>query len=299
MNKKYFVINNKINSLPEKAVKEIEVKKNKRTGEIHKAQLKNSSNYTTNTVCKLKHVPDKVLIKVDVEQKNFFTFSNGQTIRVERKYDNLDRSYTQQTLGVVVSAENIPTDALVLFHFNNAHDSNLVTDYTQLSGDEIAAGIKIYSVSESSCFLWKMVGEEEWQPTYGFAIAERVYKPYEGRLAGITPKLLKNTLFIKTGELKGKIVRTLNACDYNILFRNEKGVDEHIIRCRHFENEDHIREEIIAIDEELTEQLYAGKLWVGTHPNNAKKLEGEYAEYLHVQVDLKNLEKNLKYINGT
>lgn len=272
MSKKYFVVGG-VNNLSKEQVEKIDKVKHKKIGKVHKKEVSNSDNFHKNTYYNLQHVKGRVIIKVDKEQKNFYTFSNGQTIRVERKYDNLDRSYTQQVLGVVISAEHIPTDALVLFHFNSAHDSNLITNHNNLSGEEVASGVQLYSITEQECFLWKMVEDEEWQPTKGFAIAERVYKPYEGRLVGLTPKLIKDTLFIKTGEYKGQIVRTLNACDYNIKFRNEKGVDEHIVRCRHFENEEHIREEIIAIDEELTEQLYAGKIWIGTHPNNAKSIK--------------------------
>jgi len=269
-NKKYF-----IGESP-KTTKEERIESEKLKKEFyentHKKQIESGKNIAKISL-PLKHVQGRVIVKVDTEQKNFYTFSDGTTIRVERKYDNLDRSYTQQILGVVISAEHIPTDALLLFHFNSAHDSNLITNHSGLSVEEIASGIKIYSFTEAECFLWKMVGEEEWKPTKGFCIAERVYKPYEGRLVGLTPRLFKDTLFIKTGEYKGKIVRTLKACDYNILFRNEKGVDEHIVRCRHFENETHTREEIIAIDENLTEQLYEGKLRVGTTPQNAKSIK--------------------------
>jgi len=267
-NKKHFVINPK----PEYGKGNWRESELKVLSKQYKEQLAKKNKYN-NKVYNLKHVSGRVIVKVDTEQKNFYTFSDGTTIRVERKYDNLDRSYTQQILGVVISAEHIPTDALLLFHFNSAHDSNLITNHSGLSGEEVASGIKIYSFVEAECFLWKMVGDEEWKPTKGFAIAERVYKPYEGRLVGLTPQLLKDTLFMKTGEYKGKIVKTLNACDYNILFRNEKGVDEHIVRCRHFENESHTREEIIAVDENLTEQLYEGKLWVGTTPQNAKPIK--------------------------
>lgn len=270
-NKKYF-----IGETPRSSKKDVELRKKEIMEEnllLHQKEVERSNNFYKNNSFNLKHVKGRVIVKVDMDQKNFYTLSNGVTLKVERKYDNLDRSYTQQILGVVISAEHIPTDALLLFHFNSAHDSNLITNHSGLSGDEVASGIKIYSFVEAECFLWKMLGDEEWQPTKGFAIAERVYKPYEGRLVGLTPQLFKDTLFIKTGEYKGKVVKTLKACDYNILFRNEKGVDEHIVRCRHFENETHTREEIIAVDENLTEQLYSGKLWVGTTPQNAKPIK--------------------------
>jgi hypothetical protein len=269
MSKKYFVVGG-INNLSPEEIAAIEKENNEKGLATHSKEVSQSDMFHMKTNYDIKHVKGRIIIKVDVEQKNFYTFSNGQTIRVERKYDNLDRSYTQQTLGVVIDAEHIPKDALVLFHFNNVHESNMITNHAKLSGEEITAGVKIYSVPESLVFLWKMYGDENWQPTHGFAIVENVFQPYEGRLIGLTPKKLTNTLYVKTGELKGKIVRTLNFCDYNIHFRNENGIDEHIIRCRDINSD---REEIIAIDEYLTEKLYEGKLWVGTHPNNAKAIK--------------------------
>jgi len=96
----------------------------------------------------MKHVKGRVIVRVDPEQKNFWTFSNGTTIRLERDFDNLDRKYTAQTLGVVVDGENIPKDAFVLFHHNSLHDSYIVLNHSSLSGDDIATGIKIYSLME-------------------------------------------------------------------------------------------------------------------------------------------------------
>lgn len=220
----------------------------------------------------LKTVQGRVVLLVDPEQKNWFTFQNGQTIRLERDYENFDRSYTQQVLGTCLDAETIPKGALVLFHFNAIHDVNTVFNHKALSGEEIAAGIKVISIPEWECFLWKMPGEKDWQPLKGFAIAERVFRPYEGLIAGIEPKRIVNVLYIKTGELKGRVCRTLTASDYTIKFRNEKGVDEAIIRVRHFEDEYHEREELIAIDHTLTEQVNQGKLLVGYSPTECSRL---------------------------
>lgn len=221
----------------------------------------------------LKHVAGRVIVKVDREQKNFYTFSDGTTIRLERDYNNLDRSYTQQIFGVVIDAENIPRDALVLFHFNSLHDSYRVFNHSVLSGEEIASGIEVISILERDCFLWKMAGETEWNPCKNYAIAERVFEPYTGILH-VEPKKLKDVLYVKTGELKGKIVKTLKACDAALVFRNEKGVDETIIRFRPFGSvEDEREEEAIAIMEELTDRYYNGELLTGITTSDAKPFE--------------------------
>jgi hypothetical protein len=222
----------------------------------------------------IKHVEGRIIVKVDKEQKNHVTFSDGTVIRLERDYNNLDRSYTQQVFGVVIDAENIPKDALILFHFNALHDTYKVFNHSNLSGEEIASGIEIYSILERDCYLWKMAGEEDWNPCKNYAIAERVFEPYKGILQGIEPTKIKDVLYVKTGELKGKVVKTLKACDAALIFRNEKGVDETIIRFRPFgSKEDQREEEAIAIMNNLTDRLHDGELLVGTSISDAKPLE--------------------------
>jgi hypothetical protein len=218
----------------------------------------------------LKAVSGRVLIKVDVEQKNHHTFSNGTTIKLERNYDNFDKKQTNQVLGEVLDAEHIPTGAMVLFHHNAIHEVNEVFNHSKLSGEEIASGFKILSIAESEVFLWKLIGVDEWLPAKNFCIAERVWEPYKGVIAGIPPTKIKNVLFIKTGELEGRVVRTLHACDFPIMFVNEKGKEQTIIRCRHFEDEDNEREEIVAIDHTLTERLYNQELLIGIDALSAK-----------------------------
>ncbi len=227
---------------------------------------------------KLKHTHNRILVKVDVEQKNHYTMEGGIVIRMERDYNNLDRSYTQQTLGEVISSDYIPEKSLILFHFNSLHPSNEIYNYTQLSGEIIASNIKIFSLPENECYLWKEVGKDEWMPLKGFATGLRVYKPYVGLMQGIEPTKIPNTLYITSGELKGNVCHTLKAADYNIIFRNEKGVDEHIIRCRHFEKGYNEREEIIAIDHLLTKQVENGELLIGTLKNKCKTLKENYAK---------------------
>lgn len=223
----------------------------------------------------VKHVPGRVVVKVDVDGKNWFSFSDGTVIRLERGFDNLDRRYTEQVLGVVVDGEHIPADALILFHHNSLHATYEVHNHSTLSGEELSSGIKIYSILERDCFFWKMSGEQEWNPTKGFEKALRVFKPYEGPIHGIEPTLIKDTLYVLTGEFLGQIVQTVKAADYEITFRNEKGVDEKIIRFRPNGIEEDQREpEAICLMLELTKELNEGKLLVGFTPSDAKKLNG-------------------------
>lgn len=222
----------------------------------------------------LKYVDGRIICKVDTEQKNNFTFSNGVTIRLERDYNNLDRKYTQQVLGVVISAENIPTDALVLFHHNSLHDTYKIFDHSQLSGEEIASGIKIFSIMERDCFFWKMQDEEDWKPMKNFATALRVFKPYKGILQNIEPTLLKDVLYVTSGKYKGLVCRCDKASDYEIIFRDiTTGRDKSIIRFRENENIEEQREsEVICILDELTEQVNSGELLVGLTKSDCKPI---------------------------
>jgi hypothetical protein len=211
---------------------------------------------------------------VDIEQKNHYTFSDGTIIKLERDYNNLDRKYTQQVLGVVVSAEDIPENVMVLFHHNSLHETYEILNHKQLSGEEIATGIKLFSIPEQNCFFWKRHNEETWHPTTGFATALRVFKPYEGVLQGIEPKQLKNTLYVTSGQYKGLVVKTDKSCDYMITFRNEKGTDERIIRFRPDGIEKEQREpEAIAIMNYETSLVNYRKLYVGLSPSDAQPLK--------------------------
>lgn len=221
---------------------------------------------------KLKHTYGRIIVRVDIEFKNNHTFADGKTIRIERDYNNFNSRETKPVQGIVIDSEYIPSGAILLFNHNSAHDVNEVLNHSELSGTDIASGIKVYSIPETECFLWKLKGEDIWNPTKGFAIAERVFKPYSGIIEGIPPTKLKNILYIKSGELCGNVVHTLKAADYEIVFRNESGVEERIIRCRHFEDEYNEREEITAIAHDLTEKLQDGELLIGLSESTAKPL---------------------------
>lgn len=229
----------------------------------------------------LEAVNERVIVLVDLNQKNFHTFACGVIIHHERNWDNFDKKHTEQVLGTVISADNIPTGSLVLFHHNGTHDVNRIHGHSMLSGDDIASGMAVFSILENEIYLYRD-GFGMWEPTKGFVIAERVFEPYKGVIQNIPHKKLKDTLYIKTGEFAGKVVRTLKSADYEIIFRSPTtGQEQKIIRCRHFENEYNEREEIVAIDHTLTERLMKGELMVGTSESDCKQININEYERLH------------------
>ena len=173
----------------------------------------------------LIHVENRILIKVWTEEKNHHTFSHGVTIRIERRFDNFNCRETEPIQGSVISGEGIPHGVTILFHHNATHPVNEVFNHKQTSGVDIASQTKIFSVPEADCYAW-LDDSGEWKPMKNFDFALRVFIPYSGIISGIEPALMKNTLFGTTGKYSGLVVRTLKACDYEIVFREPKSGQE-------------------------------------------------------------------------
>ena len=219
----------------------------------------------------LKHTHGRVVVKVWMEEKNFHTFEGGQVIRLERKYDNFQRNYTEASQGEVMSSENIPEGATILFHHNALTEENRIFNYKSLSGSDIASDIRYFSFPELQAYIWK-IPDGYWQPIKGFATGLRVFEPYKGFIQGIPPKKLNNILYITSGEYKGQCVMTEKASDYEVIFQ-DNGRERRIIRLRHFEDEpEHEREEIILVHHNFTKKVNKGELLLGLTPSDAKPL---------------------------
>jgi hypothetical protein len=264
MNKKYFDL---IESTPlsKEEIAEIEQDRQKKLKEHSKKVLKKNEQ-KLKELPDLRHVHGRVIITIDLEGKNSHTFASGEKIYIGRQFNNLNRRETEPVNAIVVSGEGIEKGAEILIHPNAIQPSNKIFDYNEDDSD-----VKYYSIREADCFFWKDM-HGEWLPLTGFVTALRVYEPYNGSLVGIEPKKIKNVLYICSGELSGKVVRTLNACDYEIIFMGSNGQEERIIRCRHFEGEINEREEIVGIDENLTNLVHERELLIGNSPSNAKYL---------------------------
>jgi hypothetical protein len=216
--------------------------------------------------CYLKHIQSRVIIRVDIEAKNRHTLLNGITIRRERRFNNLNFREVNPSNAFIVSAEDYPKGAEVLVDYTAIHDSNRIFDYESGSNDVV-----YYSIRDYDCFAWRLL-LGEWQPTKDSEFGLRCYLPYEGNLIGIQPKFLKDVLFVTTGDLKGKVVRTVKGADYVIVYTNDEGKEGQLLRFRHSEYPDYDREEVTCIANDLTELYNHGKLLVGLNPNDAKTI---------------------------
>ncbi len=219
---------------------------------------------------KLKAPSNRVVIKVDLESKNTHKFADGTTIRLERQFDNFNMRYVKPTNAIVVSANNIPEGSEILIHHNSTHDVYRIFNYLPPTTDA-SSNVKYYSIPEEECFFWREKEGDEWNPMPNFVTALRLFKPYVGTFEGIPPTMLKDKLYITSGELKGKAVITLKSSDYEIIYQNENGTEDRVIRVRYYD-EWNERNEIICIDYDLTEQIEKGEILVGLSGSDAKTL---------------------------
>ena len=157
----------------------------------------------------LQAVEGKVIISVDLESKNSHTFSDGTKIRLERQYNNLNRRETHPVNATVISGEGMKSGSQILIHPNMTHETYRIYDYAPLSGIIEGSDIKYYSIPEEQCYAW--LDGDTWKPLKNFDFALRVYIPYAGLVDGIEPTLVKDVLYVTTGEFNGKVVHTLKS----------------------------------------------------------------------------------------
>lgn len=270
MNKKHFVI-----GFDSKLSKEDILLMEEEKKELHSKLMLSKEGKTKKKLQaseSLIHVPGRVVVKIDVEGKNWHTFSNGQRIRRERQFNELDRRITEPVNAIVISGEDIPAGVEILVHQNAATESHRIYNYTQTSGKENDTDVRYYSIPEEQCFFWKDENNK-WNPISPYATALKVYKPYSGILTGIEPQPIKDTLYVTSGDLKGQVVSTVQASDFIIVFQDTNGQEGQLLRFRPHGDEKTNREpEAVAILHEHTEKVKNGSLLVGLSPSKAKTI---------------------------
>lgn len=242
-------------------------------------------NFWTKQTGNLKHVEGKIIVSIDLEKKNWHQFDDGTKIRIERKYENLNMRYVNPVNATVISGEGLQEGAEILVHHNCIHETNRILDYQPLSGKTEASDIKYYSISENEAFAWRNPNsgiwnekanawlQSPWEPLKGFDFALRIFKSYSGKIIGVEPTLIKQVLWITTGEYKNKACITLQASDYELVFQDVNNKEGNIIRLRTEDNPKEQREsEIVAIHNEYTEKILNNELLVGLTKTDAKYL---------------------------
>lgn len=259
---KHFVVNPKIERLAKQEIDEV----HQRRVELYDKKYKSVEELAEEVLLEednLKAVEGRILVKANIENKNYHTLENGQKIRLERQFNNLNRRETEPVNAWVIDGEGIPKGSEILVHHNSIHDTNRVFGYKEKSKE-----VQYFSIPKEECFFWK--GEDgKWKAVPPFETALRVYEPYRGIIEGVEPTLIKDTLYVTSGKLKGNVVKTLKACDYEIVFQSSEGREERMIRFRPFGDEKTNREpEAIAILDEYNKRLYSKDLLVGLSVKN-------------------------------
>lgn len=220
----------------------------------------------------LKAPKGRIIVVVNLEYKNYAKL-NDTTIRLERQFNNLNRRETEPVNAFVINAQHIPQGAEVLVHHNSLHDTNRIFGAEKLCSGDVSADVKYYSIKENECFLWRK-DSSEWNPCTVFETALRVFKPYNGLLENIPHTKIKDTLYVTSGKLKGKVVATLKGCDYEIIFNDIDGKESRVIRFRPFGEEENSREEeAICVLKDLTEKVKSGEYFVGLSDKDCKSIK--------------------------
>lgn len=265
MGTKHFLINPNSQPSAQEDILEVEKKKVEKIAQVWDAKERKAQEAFEKESF-LKHTFERVIVKVDIEKKNYHTFENGTTIRRERNFNEFNRRITQPSNAIVISGEGIDKGSEILISHNAIHDTNKIFDYRNDSPN-----VQYFSIPEYDCFAWRNK-EGAMQPLKNFEFALRVFKPYEGMILGMPPTEIKNILYITTGSLKGKVVHTLDSTDYQIIYQELNGKEGNLIRIRHSDDDTFDREEIIAIDHDLTELVNKGKLKIGITEKDCKKI---------------------------
>lgn len=220
----------------------------------------------------IRNYAGRLVIAVNPQVKDSHTFASGDKIHILRDRDNFDRRYTQPTQAVLISATHeIPAMSEVLIHHNAVDDVNRLFAIEIPDDHETLRYHKMYSVFEADVFAWKdSLGL--WHGCNNYSLGLRVFQPYKhGRVQGIPPTKLKNVLYALTGTLKDKAVHVLPYSDYQLSFMHG-GQLINLIRFRHFEDESAEREEVLAINLRLTQQVHDDTLLLGITENDAVPL---------------------------
>jgi hypothetical protein len=219
---------------------------------------------------KLKAPSNRVIIKVDLESKNSHTFKDGTKIKLERVYDNFNMRYVKPVNAEVVDATDIPVGSEILIHHNATHDTYKIFNYQKPTA-EASSDMQYFSIPIEECFMWRSQKGSTWNPLNNFITGLRIFEPYTGFLQGVEPTLVKNKIYVTSGELSRNVVGTVISSDYEIIYQNDDGTEGRIIRLRYYP-EGNDRNEVISVEHELTEKVVKGDYLVGYNISDAKKL---------------------------
>ena len=94
---------------------------------------------------KLKAPKGRVIVKVDLESKNFHTFADGTKIKLERQYDNFNMRYVKPVNAEIVDGFGLDEGADALIHHHATHDTYSIFNSMPPTKDA-SSDVKFYSI---------------------------------------------------------------------------------------------------------------------------------------------------------
>lgn len=211
-----------------------------------------------------------LIFKIDTKQKEKYALTKDVTIHIERGY-NFNLREDRAAFGYVIDGEGLPSGAMLLCNYLALEPTYEITNETILTDAEKSEGFKVFSIPLDMAFCYN--NGDGWKPCKSYLITKRIFKPYTGNLQGIEPELVKNRMYVEKGivewegeseDLSGKVVVSLENCDYEIIFHTPDHREHRLIRS--------MDREIIAIDEGITDKLIKNKYLVGHSKQDCKYL---------------------------
>lgn len=218
----------------------------------------------------MRALRNKVLIRIDMTQKEKYSLGNGKTLHWQRGF-NFNLREDRATYGYVVDGNGMKEGTPVLVNYLSTEPSYAADNETILTEEEKKEGFRIRNIEADMIFCY--FDGEKWQPCKGFLITKRIFKPYNGLLVGIEHERIKGRLYVVKGfdeydgevtDLSGKVCCVTPHSDVELIWHDESSRERRLIRT--------MNREIEAIDNDMTEQVKNGELLVGVAHNYCSTL---------------------------
>lgn len=226
---------------------------------------------------KVKSINGKILIKMNIKQKEKFALTEDINIAIEKGY-NFNLREDRASFGYILDGNKMTKGSACLVHHLSIEPTYEVPFLQYfLSDEDIKKGFKVYNIPVDMCFCYRE-GHSEWQPCENFLITQRIFKKTAEVKGGLIlpdninlPERVKGKMYVVKGfdtesgvDLSGLVCITTENCDYQIIWHEEDNKEYSLIRTRN--------REIMAIDYDTTNLVNENKLYLGLTDRDCKTL---------------------------
>lgn len=228
---------------------------------------------------KVKSINGKILIKMNIKQKEKFALTKDINIDIQKGY-NFNLREDRASFGYILDGNNMPNGAACLVHHLSIEPSYEVPYlHYFISDEDIREGFRVYNIPVDMCFCYRE-GKGEWQPCKDFLITKRIFTPAKELKGGLIlpdninlPERVKGAMYVVSGfdseegnntDLSGLVCLTTENCDYQIIWHEEDNKEYSLIRTR--------LREIMAVDHDMSNLVKENKLYLGLTEKYCKTL---------------------------